>query len=668
MAIIEVRNPERDIHRLRIRLGVAWVIVLACFGILGARFFYLQVVRYPDFHAQAEDNRIALVPVPPRRGLIYDRNGTLLADNVPDYTLEISPRRVADVERTIDDLAQILEITPYDRRRFKRLLAEARNQDSVPIRTRLSDEELARFAAMRYRFPGVDIRARLFRTYPMGETAAHVIGYIGRISVDDKRRLEESERLSEYAGSTHMGKIGVEASYERELHGRAGFEEIEVSAGGRTVRSLSHTPPVAGANLILSLDARLQQLAEEWFGDRRGALVAIEPRTGDVIAMVSKPVFDPNLFVDGIDVPTWQGLNEDPDNPLLNRPLRGTYPPGSTYKPFLALAALTTGARTPEYTISDPGYFLLGNHRFRDSRPSGHGTVNLHKSIVVSSDTYYYKLAYEMGVDAIHDFMVPWGFGQLTGIDLEHEATGILPSSQWKLKRYKKKWHPGETPSVGIGQGYNAFTILQLAHATATLANDGVVMRPHVVRAIEDPVSRERSLTVRAPSRSIGLAPEHLALVKSAMVEVNRVGTGRIAFRGAEYVVAGKTGTSQVIGIRQGERYDARRIAERHRDHSLFMAFAPADAPRLALAVIVENGGFGAQAAAPIARKVFDYYLLGKLPGDPPGPAAAAAAARAAAGPGGAGTQPEADDEQDLRDVPESIDPEPVSPTEVRRE
>ena len=662
MAVIEVRNAKRDIHRLRIRLGIAWVGVLVCFGLLGARFFYLQVVRYPDFHAQAEDNRIALVPVPPRRGLIYDRNGVLLADNVPDYTLEISPRRVADIERTIDDLAQVVEITPFDRRRFKRLMAEVRNQDSVPIRTRLSDEELARFAAMRFRFPGVEIRARLFRTYPLGSTAAHVIGYIGRISADDKRRLEEDERLSEYAGSTHIGKIGVEASYERELHGRTGFEEVEVSAGGRPVRSLSHTPPQAGANLILSLDVRLQQLAEEWFGERRGALVAIEPRTGDVIAMVSKPVFDPNLFVDGIDVATWQSLNEDPDHPLLNRPLRGTYPPGSTYKPFMALAALTTGARTPQYTISDPGYFQLGNHRFRDSRPSGHGTVDLHKSIVVSSDTYYYKLAYEMGVDAIHDFMVPWGFGQLTGIDLDHETTGILPSSQWKLKRYKKRWLPGETPSVGIGQGYNAFTILQLAHATATLANDGVVMRPHVVRAIEDPASRERRLTVRSPSRTITLAPAHLALVKSAMVEVNRVGTGRLAFKGAEYVVAGKTGTSQVIGIRQGERYDARRIAERHRDHSLFMAFAPAEAPRLALAVIVENGGFGAQAAAPIARKVFDYYLLGRLPGDPPAAAAAGTAAAAA------GAQPDPEPtEQDLRDVPESVDPEPVSPTEPKR-
>jgi penicillin-binding protein 2 len=415
------------------------------------------------------------------------------------------------------------------------------------------------------------------------------------------------------------------------------------------VRSLSRTPPVAGSNLVLSIDIRLQKLVEEWFGDRRGALVAIEPKTGDIVALVSKPTFDPNLFVDGIDPQTWQTLNEDPDKPLMNRPLRGAYPPGSTYKPFMALAALTSGARTPEATISDPGYFQLGNHRFRDSKPEGHGTVNLQKSIVVSSDTYYYKLAYDMGVDAIHAFMKPWSFGQLTGIDIENEATGILPSTEWKMKRYRQKWFPGETPSIGIGQGYNAFTILQLAHATATLANDGVVMRPHVVQAIEDPATRRRTPTVPAESYRIPLRPEHLQLVKSAMVEVNRLGTGRLAFAGAEYVAAGKTGTAQVIGIKQNEKYDARRVAERFRDHSLFIAFAPVDDPKLALAVIVENGGFGAQAAAPIARKVFDYYLLGKLP--------AAEAAPAAVAP-----RREAGD-ADLRDVPESVEPETVGTT-----
>lgn len=645
--MVEVRNPEIELRRLRTRLIVAMLFVLLCFGLLMARFAWLQVHRYDDFHAQAEENRIALVPAPPSRGLIYDRNGVLLAENVSAYTLELSPKRIgfSRLDATIDALAEIVEISPLERRRFKRMAEDFRTADSLPLKVRLTDEEAARLAVQRFRFPGVEIRARLFRHYPLGDTAAHVLGYIGRISSDDKRRFDEQEIGSRYAGATHTGKIGVELSYERELHGEPGADEVEVSAGGRVVRTLSRTQPKPGSNLILSLDIRLQKLAEDLFGDRRGTLVAIEPRTGDVLAIVSSPSFDPNLFVDGIDTQTWQSLNEDPDLPMLNRPLRGTYPPGSTYKPFLALAALSTGARKPSDTIYDPGYFMLGQHRFRDSRPAGHGTVDLHKSIVVSSDTYYYKLAYEMGVDRIHDFMKPWGFGQLTGIDLPHETSGILPSTHWKLKRYGKRWIPGETPSVGIGQGYNAFTILQLAHATATLANDGIVMKPHVVQALEDPDTRERRRTVSTESYRIPLRREHLDLVKSALVEVNRVGTGRLAFKDAEYVAAGKTGTSQVIGIRQGERYDAKRIAERHRDHSLFMAFAPADDPKIAIAVIVENGGFGAQAAAPIARKLIDYHLLGKLPEDIP-----------------ASALPTPPDDSEMRDVPDSIGPEGIDP------
>ncbi len=648
--MVEVRDTELDLYRLRLRLAVAMALVIVCFGLLIGRFVYLQVYRYADFHAQAEDNRIALVPAPPARGLIFDRNGVLLAENVSAYTLELSPRRAAGLDDTIAALSGIVEITPRDRQRFRRLLEDSRSADSVPLKVRLTDEEVARLAANRFRFPGVEISARLFRNYPLGETAAHVVGYIGRISPDDKRRLDEQELLSNYAGSTHIGKVGVEASYESALHGHVGFDEVEVSAGGRIVRRLSRKPPVPGSNLVLSIDIRLQRLAEQLYGERRGALVAIEPKTGDVLAFVSRPSFDPNLFVDGIDTQTWQALNEDPDTPLMNRPLRGTYPPGSTYKPFMALAALMSGARTPQDTISDPGYFQLGNHRFRDSKPSGHGTVDLRKSIVVSSDTYYYKVAYDMGVDRIHDFMKPWGFGQLTGIDLEHENAGVLPSSQWKLKRFRQKWFPGETPSIGIGQGYNSFTILQLAHATATLANDGIVMRPHLVQAIEDPVTHEKRRTVPSESYRIDLRRDYLDLVKSALVDVNRFGTGRVAFANTGYVAAGKTGTAQVIGIKQGERYDARRIAERHRDHSLFMAFAPVENPKIAVAIIVENGGFGAQAAAPIARKLFDFHLLGKLPSDVPEE-----------------LLPRPIDEAELRDVPESVEPEQVAEPESKQ-
>ena len=649
--MVEVKDAELELARLRWRLVFAMAFVMLLLGVVLGRFVWLQVYRHADFHAQAEDNRIAVVPVAPARGLIYDRNGVLIAENVSAYTLELAPRRIANLERTIDELATLIEIGPRERRRFKRLYEDTKNSEWLPLKTRLTDEEVATIAAHRYRFEGVEVKARLFRNYPLGQTASHVIGYIGRISPEEKRRLEDTGKASAYAGSTHLGKVGVELSYEHVLHGEPGFDEVEVSAGGRAVRSLARNPATPGRNLILSIDVRLQKLVEEWYGERKGALVAIEPATGDVLAFVSSPTYDPNLFIDGIDPVTWKELNDDPDKPLLNRPLRGTYPPGSTYKPFMALAVLETGTRTPTQTINDPGFFLLGGHRFRDSKPTGHGIVDLKKSIVVSSDTYYYSAAFDMGVDKIHDFMKPWGFGQLTGIDIQNETTGILPSSAWKMKRYKQKWLPGETPSVGIGQGYNTFTILQLAHATAILANGGTVMRPHVVKAIHDPRDDSRTLTVPKESYRIPLKPEYLALVKQGMVDVNRFGTGRIAFANAGYVAAGKTGTAQVIGIKQGEKYDAKRIAERFRDHSLFMAFAPADDPKIALALIVENGGFGAQAAAPIARKVFDYVLLGKLPKDTPQPFPA---------------RPEVD-ESELRDVPESTEPEPLTPAQAAR-
>ena len=640
---MEVRNPEAEQARLRIRLAVAMLMTLICFGILLSRFWYLQVTRYEAFHAQAEDNRITVLPVPPQRGNIVDRNGRVLAENVFSYALELAPARVADLDGTIARLSNVIDITASDRRRFRRMLGDKKFTDTLPLKTRLSDEEVAKVASVLFRFEGVEVKARPYRNYPLGKTAAHVIGHIGRISPEDADRIEKADQASAYAGSTHLGKLGIEAAYEVRLHGEPGLEEMEVAASGKAIRSLSRVGAKSGDNLWLTLDVRLQRLIEEWYGDRKGALVAIEPSSGEIIAMVSMPTFDPNLFVDGIDTTNWNALNTDDDRPLLNRPLRGTYPPGSTYKPFMALAVMKTGVRRPTDTISDPGYFQLGNHRFRDSKPTGHGRVDLYKSIVVSSDTYYYGAAYEMGVDRIHDFMKPWGFGQLTGIDLKDETTGILPSSEWKRKRFKQPWYPGETPSIGIGQGYNSFTMLQLAHATATLANDGVVMTPHLMRAIEDPVTHTRTPMVTSPTGQIELTPEGLKLVKNAMVAVNTQGTGRIAFAGAEYVSAGKTGTAQVIGIKQNEKYDAKKIAEKHRDHSLFVAFAPVDKPRLALALIVENAGFGAAAAAPIARKVFDYHLLGKLP-------------KAQADL----FKPTPAEEEEMRDVPESTEPEVV--------
>ncbi len=618
-----LRNPEREVFYFRTRLLVASTVVVGGFLLLLLRFTWLQVIRHADFYAQAEQNRIALVPVTANRGLIKDRNGAIIAKNYSAYTLEIAMDQVRNVETTIDELSRVIPVEPRDRRRFYKLIEDYKRLDSVPIRTRLTDEEVARFAAQRYRFPGVELRARLFRQYPLGETAAHVLGYIGRVSTSDEQRIDQFSNPNDYNGTEYIGKVGVESSYEEYLHGTTGFEQVEITAGGHPVRTLSRSASEPGHNLVLSIDIKLQQLVEKAFGDRRGALIAIEPDTGDVLAFVSKPTFDPNLFVDGIDPLSWDGLNNSPDKPLLNRALRGTYPIGSTYKPFLALAALELGKRRPDSVTYDPGYFWYAGHEFREGRApkGGYGNVDLHRSIVVSSDVYYYVLANDLGVDAIHDFMQPFGFGQLTGIDLEGELAGVLPSSEWKERRFHQKWYGGETISIGIGQGYNSFTLLQLAHATATLANGGVVMKPHVVRAIEDPRNGDLRLTVPSESGRIRLSPRNLQFIRDAMVDVNINGTGRAAFAGAPYHAAGKTGTAQVVGIAQNEKYNENKIDERHRDHALFIAFAPADPdakPRIALALLVENAGWGAMAAAPIARQVFDYYLLGKMPAAPP--------------------------------------------------
>jgi penicillin-binding protein 2 len=612
-----MRNTERELWQFRSRVLVAGLFVLACFGLLMARFVWLQLVKHDDYFARAEQNRIAVVPVTANRGLIKDRNGVVIARNYAGYTLEINPREVPNINALIDELAQVIEVQPRDRRRFKKLQEELKGADSIPIRTRLTDEEVARFAAHKFRLPGVELKARLFRHYPLGEVGSHMIGYIGRISQTDKERIAKWEDADDYVGTEYIGKIGIEQSYEKELHGTTGVEEVEITAGGRAVRTLNRTPAVPGNNLILSVDIKLQEVVERAFGGRRGALIAIEPKTGDVLAFVSKPTFDPNLFVDGIDPKSWDELNNHPDKPLLNRALRGTYPIGSTYKPFLALAALETGKRSADTVIYDPGYFMFGNHRFRDSNKVPLGSVNMHVSIVKSSDVYYYKLADDMGVDLIHDFMKPWGFGQITGIDLEGEQQGILPSTAWKERRLKQKWFPGETISIGIGQGYNSFTLLQLAHATANVANRGVVMKPHLVKQVEDARTGEKRLTVPSESYRIPVKDQHLKTVIDAMVDVNISGTGRVAFQGVPYKVAGKTGTAQVITIKQNEKYDEKRIDERHRDHSLFIAFAPAEDPKIAIALLVENGGFGARAAAPIARQAIDYYLLGKVPTAP---------------------------------------------------
>jgi penicillin-binding protein 2 len=449
-----------------------------------------------------------------------------------------------------------------------------------------------------------------------------MIGYIGRVNKKEAERLEASEDAANYRGTEYIGKEGIEKSYEKHLHGITGYDEIEVSAGGRANRTLSRTAPTPGNNLILSVDIELQKIVEKAFGDRRGALVAIEPETGDILAYVSMPTYDPNLFVEGIDAKSWEELNTSLDKPLLNRALIGSYPPGSTFKPYMALAALELGKRTPEFGIFDPGYFMFGNNRFRDDKEGGHGRVDMYKSIVQSCNTYYYVLANDLGIDAIHDFMKPFGFGQLTGVDLENERRGVLPSQEWKRKNYKRpelqKWYAGETISVGIGQGYNSFTPIQLAHAVANLSNNGVVMKPHLVKMIENGTTKARKLTVPKESYRIPLKQENIDVIKQAMIGVTKEGTSARSFANAPYSSGGKTGTAQAAAMSKSVKYDASKIAERLRDHSLYIAFAPADKPKIALAIIVENAGFGAAAAAPIARLAIDYYLTGKRPDEPP--------------------------------------------------
>src|SRR3569832_2432283 len=479
----EFKNTERELHLFRMRLSAIGVLVFICFGLLLARFLWLQAYKYKAYAAQAEDNRISVVPVVPNRGLIVDRNGVVLARNFSAYTLENTPSKIqGGLDEVIDELAKLVDIQPKDRKRFRRQMEETKNFESLPIRTRLSDEEVARFTVLCFWFPGVEIQARLLRQYPLGQVASHVIGFIGRINQREAEKIDEWDDAANYSGTDYIGKEGLEKSYEKQLHGTTGYEEVEVSAGGRAMRTLSRTPATPGNNLILSIDIELQKVIEQAFGNRRGALVAIEPSTGDILAYVSMPTFDPNLFVEGIDQQNWEELNNSPDKPLVNRPLSGSYPPGSTYKPFMALAALELGKRTPAQAIRDPGFFWFGNHKFRDDKEGGHGYVDMYRSIVQSCDTYYYMLANDLGVDTMHDFMKPFGFGQKTGIDLDNERSGLLPSTERKRNAYKrpeqKKWYAGETISLGIGQGYNSFTPLQIAHAVANLANNGVVMKP----------------------------------------------------------------------------------------------------------------------------------------------------------------------------------------------
>ncbi|MFQ1062616.1 penicillin-binding protein 2 [Bordetella trematum] len=606
------KTGQQQKQRFRLRAWVGGLFALVCFGILTGRFWYLQVDRYEGFSERADRNRIAVLPIPPRRGEVLDRNGEVLARNYRTYTLEVVPARAGPLDELFERLTPVVYLSPADQRRFRRRVGESSRYASLVLRNNLNDTEAAWFSAHAYEFPGVELRARWVREYPQGEVAGHVVGYIGRIADNDVENLEKSGQLGNYRGTDVIGKKGIEKTWEKALHGRTGLEEVEVTAGGRPVRTLRRIDPVPGSDIMLSIDLGLQRVAEKAFAGRRGALVALDPNTGEVLAFVSQPSFDPNLFVDGIDVENWRRLNESPDHPLINRPLSGTYPIGSTYKPFVGLAALELGKRRATDRIPDPGYYEFGGQRFRNAGGAVYGMTDLHRALVVSSDTYFYSLGPEIGVNALHDFVQQFGFGKVTGIDLEGERAGVLPSTEWKRRAYKdrerQRWYAGETISVAVGQGYNAFTLLQLAQGTATLANNGLYRRPHLVHAVRDPRTGELTATPSTPDYRIPLKQANVDVIKNAMADVVRVGTARRAFVGTKYQAAGKTGTAQVFSLRGGQ-YRAAALQERLRDHALFMGFAPVDNPQIAVALIVENAGWGASAAAPVAREIFDYWL-----------------------------------------------------------
>lgn len=603
-----------------LRLLVAFILIIIFFSILLARFFYLQVTQHNEFSGQASSNRITLIPTPPVRGEIVDINGVPLAKNYPVFSLEVIPSRIeGKMEDVIEALKKYVDITPTDLKRFKKYRESYRKFENIPLKLRLTDEEAARLSVHLREFKGVEVNSRTFREYPYGKLTSHFLGYIGRISDKDKEMLEEEGLTALYRGSTHIGKSGLEKYYEHQLHGIPGYQEVEKDAYGNIVRVLKNVPSKMGQTLRLGMDIRMQQEADRILGDRRGALVAINPQDGTVLAFVSKPSFDPNLFIDGIDSDTWKMLNDDWKKPLINRVTQGLYPPGSTFKPFMGMALLESGKITQNTIIPAPGAWSIpgSRHIFRDSVRSGHGSANLSKAIQVSSDTFFYRLGYEMGIDKASPYLAQFGFGQKTGIDLPSEYAGVLPSREWKAKRFAKssdptakEWRAGEMVSVSIGQGYNAYTPLQMAHATASLANNGVVYQPHLVKEVLDFGERKITRINPNPERQIPFKADNFEYVKRAMEKVLKPGgTAHRIGGGLAYTMGGKTGTAQVVQIKQGGRYNAAALREQHRDHAWFISFAPLEKPEIAIAVILENGGWGAY-AAPLAREMTDFYML----------------------------------------------------------
>ncbi len=590
---------------------VAIVFTIVLFGILAARLFYLQITNHDHFTTLSQNNRVSVQAIPPTRGLIYDRNGIILAENLPSYTLQIIPEQTRDIDKLIEELATLIEIRDVDIKKFKKEVKRKRRFEGVPLRFRLTDEEVAIISVNLHRLPGVEIQAQLTRYYPYGRETSHVVGYVGRINEKELKTLP----VTNYSGTNHTGKLGIEKSYEALLHGQVGYQKVETNVRGRVLRVLERSNPTPGDDLYLNLDINLQKVAAEAFEGKRGALVAIDPQNGHILAMLSMPDYDANLFVNGIDSKTYKALNTSWERPLYNRTLLGSYPPGSTTKPFFTLAGLELNVIAPDHEIFCPGYYQLKgkSHKYRDWKKWGHGKTDITKSIVESCDVFYYDLAFQLGIDRMHDFMSNFGFGQRSGIDILGERSGLMPSREWKKRVHNQVWFPGETVIAGIGQGYVLVTPLQLALATATLANGGKLYQPQLVHSIKrksDPIPRlvspqlVREIKVNRPS--------NWKLVYHAMTEVihGRRGTARRLNKpGMRYKIAGKTGTAQVFSVAQDASYKEKDLEERLKDHALFMAFAPVANPRIAIAVVVENGGHGGSVAAPIAGKVIEAYL-----------------------------------------------------------
>ncbi len=607
-----LKDPVAEKRLFYRRALFALVLVLGGMLALTGRMAYLQVINHERFASLSDNNRVRLKPLPPTRGRIFDRNGVLLADNLSSRHLEVTPADAGDLDTMLAQLQQRIALSDQDLARFQRLVRRSPPNSGVPLRFNLSDEEVARLAVDLYRFPGVDIMADLNRYYPLGSQAVHAIGYVGRIDEAELQRIDSAQ----YAGITHIGKAGVERSYEALLRGQAGYQQVETNAQGRTLRLLQQVPPTPGKNIYLSLDIRLQALAEQALAGHNGALVALDPRNGEILALVSMPVYDPNPFVNGIDSARYKALSTSPDRPLYNRALRGIYPPGSTIKPFVALAALENGVITSRTAFNCGGaYHLAGEaHLFRCWKHSGHGGVSLDRGISQSCDVYFYNVARLLGIDRLHDYLTLFSLGEKTGVDLTAENPGLMPSQQWKQTRFKQPWYGGETLNIGIGQGYMQTTPLQLASATATLAQHGRHFQPRLLHA-----TQEQSSDAVQPEVPRVLPPlpikegRHWDAVIAGMIHVVKGGTAA-KIGGAPYTIAGKTGTAQVFSLDRNQKYNAKRLAKNLHDHALFIAFAPAEDPRIAIAVIAEHGGGGSATAAPIARQVLDAYLLNNNP------------------------------------------------------